>query len=94
MKATKVTPEFLEEQVYGEKYWEVEDTTTTVCVIILHNGFTLVGHSACVNPADYDAALGRKYARIRAMEKLWALEGYHRKAEEHTSKAKEDTEYD
>lgn len=82
-KATKVTEEQMEDKVLGEKYWEVEETRVTVCVIILKNGYSIVGSSACVNQDDYDVSLGRKYARRDAMDKLWSLEGYSRKEDEY-----------
>ncbi|EHK0699997.1 hypothetical protein ICL29_004127 [Salmonella enterica] len=48
----------------------------TFCVIILKNGFTVTGESACVSPENFDPEIGRKVARNNAIEKIWALEGY------------------
>jgi hypothetical protein len=48
----------------------------TFCVFILRNGFTVTGESACVSAANFDAALGRKYAREKAIDKLWLMMGY------------------
>lgn len=48
----------------------------TICVLILRNGFTVTGESACASPANFNAELGRKIAREKAREKIWALEGY------------------
>lgn len=50
--------------------------TVTKCVLVLENGFTIVGHSACVDPTIYDEALGQKYAYENAISKIWGLEGY------------------
>lgn len=49
---------------------------TTVVVLTLKNGFEVVGTSACVDPARYDHEVGTKYARERALAKVWELEGY------------------
>ena len=49
---------------------------TTCCVLTLQNGFEVVGTSACVDPANYDEAVGAECARKRAMDKVWELEGY------------------
>lgn len=49
----------------------------TICVLVLKNGFTVVGKSACASPANFDAALGRKIAKEDARNQIWALEGYH-----------------
>lgn len=49
----------------------------TICILVLKNGFTVVGKSACASPANFDAGLGRKIAREDARNQIWALEGYH-----------------
>ena len=48
----------------------------TFCVLVLRNGFTVTGESACASPANFNAELGRKIARGHAKDKIWALEGY------------------
>ena len=48
----------------------------TICILILANGFKVEGVSACVDPANYDAATGQKCAYENAVEKIWQLEGY------------------
>lgn len=48
----------------------------TFCVLVLRNGFTVTGESACASPENFDAELGRKIARKHAKEKIWTLEGY------------------
>lgn len=48
----------------------------TFCVLVLHNGHKIAGQSACVSAKNYDAALGRKYAREDAIRQMWPLEGY------------------
>jgi len=48
----------------------------TFCVIVLRNGFTVTGDSACASPENFDAELGRKIARQNAVQKIWPLMGY------------------
>jgi hypothetical protein len=48
----------------------------TFCVLILRNGFTVTGESACASPENFDAELGRKIARQNAVAKVWPLMGY------------------
>lgn len=48
----------------------------TICVLVLKNGFTIVGKSACASPENFDAELGAKIAREDARRQIWALEGY------------------
>ena len=48
----------------------------TFCVLVLRNGFTVTGESACVSHENFDAAEGRKWAREKAIDKIWPLMGY------------------
>lgn len=48
----------------------------TFCVLVLKNGFTVTGESACASPENFDAEIGRKIARENAVQKIWPLEGY------------------
>lgn len=48
----------------------------TFCVLVLQNGFTVTGESACASPENFDAELGRKIARQKAEEKIWSLLGF------------------
>lgn len=48
----------------------------TFCVLVLRNGFTVTGESACASPENFDAEIGRKIARQNAVNKIWQLEGY------------------
>ena len=48
----------------------------TFCVLVLRNGFTVTGESACASPENFDAEIGRKIARQKAIEKIWPLLGF------------------
>lgn len=48
----------------------------TFCVLVLKNGFTVTGESACASPENFDAELGRKIARQNAVAKIWPLLGF------------------
>ena len=48
----------------------------TFCVLVLRNGFTVTGESACASPENFDAEIGRKIARQNAVNKVWPLMGY------------------
>ena len=45
----------------------------TFCVLVLRNGFTVTGESACASPENFDAEIGRKIARQNAINKVWPL---------------------
>ena len=70
----RVKPEDLEAQVKDVSFFR--DGTLTICVITTHNGFKLVGESACAHPDLYNEEIGKKLARAQALQKLWPLLGY------------------
>lgn len=53
----------------------------TICVLVLKNGFTVLGQSACAAPENFDAEIGRKIARMDAVDKVWPLMGYELKTQ-------------
>lgn len=53
----------------------------TFCVLVLKNGFTVTGESACASPENFDAEIGRKIARKNAIDKVWPLMGYQLKTQ-------------
>jgi hypothetical protein len=64
----------------------------TFCVLVLRNGFTVTGESACASPENFDAGIGRKIARANAEQKIWPLMGYELKAHLHAAKLRDDCE--
>lgn len=58
----------------------------TFCVLVLRNGFTVTGESACASPENFDAKIGRKIARQNAEQKIWPLMGYALKQQLHDAK--------
>ena len=48
----------------------------TFCVLVLRNGFTVTGESACVSPENFNAEIGRRVAREHAVNKIWPLLGF------------------
>jgi len=78
----KLTIDRIKAKITGEKYilphefGPSEPATTTICVLTLQNGFTVVGKSACAEPANFNRELGQKIAYDDAVRQIWALEGY------------------
>ena len=77
MKNT-ITIEDLESRIKKEEF-VVVGKKTTICCLTLKNGFEVTGESACVDTANFNKEIGEKYARERAVEKIWQLEdiGYN-----------------
>ena len=83
MSQNKVTKEQIDAIMVDVTYhvYRVPDTTTTIAVAFDKDGFSLgVGMSACVDPTNFNAADGEKYAcedaEKKSITKLWELEGY------------------
>ena len=65
--------------------WEVPAPLNhlTICVLVLKNGFTVTGESACASPENFNAEIGRNIARANAVNKVWPLMGYALKQKLH-----------
>lgn len=48
----------------------------TICVLVLRNGFTVTGTSACASPENFNAVIGCAVARRNAINHVWPLLGY------------------
>lgn len=62
--------------IYGDAKQLARLEELTFCVLVLRNGFTVTGESACVSPENFDAEIGRMIARQNAVEKIWPLLGF------------------
>lgn len=87
LTAPRVTPQDIEDNIAGEYFFTADQATKdcpqfdqlrllTFCVLVLRNGFTVTGESACASPENFDAEIGRKIARQNAVAKIWPLMGY------------------
>jgi len=47
--------------------------TYTVHVVVMRNGFIVVGKSAPADPANFNAELGARFAREDCIRQLWPL---------------------
>lgn len=73
----RVTLADLQAKVVGAEYINPASMPhLTICVLVLQNGFSLVGKSAPADPLNFDAEAGRKFAYDDALRQLWPLEGY------------------
>ena len=53
----------------------------TFCVLVLRNGYTVTGESACASPENFRPEIGQRIARENAIAKVWPLMGYELKSE-------------
>jgi hypothetical protein len=50
----------------------------TLCVFVLHNGFVIVGKSACVDRANFNEETGKRLAREDAIKQITPYLGWRR----------------
>ncbi len=72
----KVTVERISNKIAKIDYMVIPDSTVTICSILMKNGYKVIGKSACVDPEEFEAQLGKSLAFDDAYDQLWALEGY------------------
>lgn len=72
----KVTKEGIEARIVKTDYLVLPNSTVTLCNIVLDNGYSVRGESACVDPRNFNLEIGQNLAYKDAFGKLWALEGY------------------
>jgi hypothetical protein len=77
--APRITPDMLDAEIVDEDYRVFPRTQLTICVLTLKNGFTVTGESACADPANFDADLGRMIARDNARNQIWPFLGFRLK---------------
>ena len=48
----------------------------TICLLVMQNGFTVIGKAAPASPENFNRELGQQFAFEDAIRQLWPLEGY------------------
>lgn len=80
--APRVTEEIIKAKIAEVSYFVVRNeadpnsSITTVCFIIMRNGFRFVGHATPASPENFDEEVGRRYAYDNAFKQIWSHEGY------------------
>ena len=70
-KGHRITLDELESRIASVEY--IYRDVLTIAVVTLDNGWRQVGHSAAVDPANYNRGLGERFAREDAVRALWPL---------------------
>lgn len=80
--APRVSLADIEANIAGEIYINRDNYphdflgTLTICVLKMQNGFQIVGYSAAASPENFNAELGRRFARDHAINQAWGFMGY------------------
>lgn len=73
--SVRVTAEQIKDRIERVDYHQI-GATVTLCNVTLNNGYSVRGESACVDPTNFDEAIGQKLAFDNAFKKLWPLFGF------------------
>jgi len=76
LNAPRLTPAHIDSTIRDIKYHQVLGTTTTICSLVLMNGFVVNGESAAASLANFNEEIGKEIAYNNARDKIWMLEGY------------------
>ena len=76
LNAPRLTPAHIDSTIREIKYYVVPKTTTTICSLVLMNGFVVNGESAAASKENFDVEIGKKVSYENAREQIWKLEGY------------------
>lgn len=75
--AERITKEYIQSRIKESFDDQLPSTpTVTIVTIVLDNGYSVRGESACVNPENYNKEIGVRIAYDNAFAKLWALFGF------------------
>lgn len=55
---------------------DAPESLLSICLLVMKNGFTVVGKSAPASAANFDAEYGRQLAYEDAIKQLWPLMGF------------------
>lgn len=91
--APRITKDFIEHQI-AEKVYATGDMLVpsalkdgyahlTICMIRVNNGFIVIGKSAPMSPANFNAELGQQLAYEDAFRQLWPLYAFASLEDEH-----------
>lgn len=76
LNSPRITPSHVDSKIREVYYFIVPDTTMTICVLTLMNGYQVTGNSSCASIENFDKEIGQEIAYKNAREKIWELEGY------------------
>lgn len=83
----RITLDYIKSQIEDQWYMTADQTIpvrarlavadnlkhVTLCVMLMRNGFVVIGKSAPMDPQNFDPAKGRTFAYEDAIRQLWPL---------------------
>jgi hypothetical protein len=60
----------------GSGHQLVDVQNLSICLLVMKNGFVVIGKSAPASPENFNRELGKKFAYEDAVRQLWPLMGF------------------
>lgn len=76
LNAPRLRPDDIDAVIVSETYTVLPSGKAMVCELVLRNGFSVRGESACVSKENFNEEIGRRISYEDARNKVWMLEGY------------------
>lgn len=88
----RVTKEYMDSRIRRIEFFSIPNSTVTICSITLDNNYSVRGESACVDPANFNAQIGKKIAYDNAYKELWPLFGFLLAEKKHIAEKRNNNE--
>lgn len=69
----RITPAMVDDQIEDEAFHTFPGTGLTICALTLTNGHIVSGENRPLDPAAFDAEIGRNAAKAKAREQIFEL---------------------
>lgn len=76
LTAPRLGPKDIDAVIETISYTVLPSGKALICEIVLKNGFSVRGESACVSKENFNLEIGKEIAFADARDKIWLLEGY------------------
>lgn len=76
--ANIITQEQVDASIKSTQYYNFPNSTVTICLITLHNGWSVTGKSSCIDPQNFNEEIGKQVAFNDAKGKIWQFLGYEK----------------
>ena len=76
LNSPRLCPADIDRVIISETYTILPSGKCMICELILKNGFSIRGESACVSKENFNEEIGRKLSYEDARNKVWGFEAY------------------
>lgn len=71
-----INDEIVDGMIREKHFWLVPGTSTTICAIVLKNGYTVFDSAACIDSRNYQKEIAERLAFSKARDKVFRLAAF------------------